>query len=61
MTQTFTPDLDLTAQDTEKELTAGFLSHAEPSKGTIQNILNYSRNLEIKKSQLIPAIEIIKS
>jgi len=61
MTQTFTPDLDLTAQDTEKELTEGFLSHAGPSNGTIQNILNYSRNLEIRKSQLIPAIEIVKS
>jgi hypothetical protein len=61
MTQTFTPDLDLTAKKTEKEPTDNLLEHAEPSLKTIQTILNYSKNLEIKSSALINDIEVIKS
>ena len=61
MTQTFTPVLDLTAQLSEKESENTFSSLAEPSFNTIQNILNYSKNLEIKKSRMLEAIEVMKS
>lgn len=61
MTQTFTPDLDLTAKKTEKEPTDNLLENAEPSLKTIQTILNYSKNLEIKRSAFINDIEVIKS
>ena len=60
MTQTFTPDLDLTAEKLEK-LEKSLSYNAEPSNTTIQNILNYSRNLEVKQSSLINHIEMIKS
>ena len=60
MTQTFTPDLDLTAEKLEK-LQKGLSYNAEPSNTTIQNILNYSRNLEVKQSSLINHVEMIKS
>ena len=61
MTQTFTPDLDLTAKKTEKEPTDNLLENAEPSIKTIQNILNYSKNLEVKRSSHAIDIEFIKS
>lgn len=61
MTQTFTLDLDFTAKNIEKELKSQFLEIAEPSEKTIQNILNFSRNLEIKKSRFLPPIEVIRS
>jgi hypothetical protein len=61
MTQTFTPVLDFTAHTTEKEPAGRFSAMAEPSFNTIQNILNYSKNLEIKKSRFVDAIEVMKS
>jgi hypothetical protein len=61
MTQTFTLDLDFTAKETEKETKNTFLDFAEPSKNTLQNILNFSRNLEVRQSQLINTIELLKS
>ena len=61
MIQTFTLDLDFTAKNTEKEQKNALLQFAEPSKTTIANILNFSRNLEIKQSKLINSIELLKS
>ena len=61
MTQTFTPALDLTAQEIEKELQSGLSTEAEPSENTIRNILNFSRNLEVKQSSLVNTIEVLKS
>ena len=61
MTQTFTLDLDFTANDTKKEQKNTFLDVAEPSEKTIQNILNFSKNLEVKQSKLIKSIELLKS
>jgi len=61
MTQTFTLDLDFTAKEAEKEQKNTFLDIAEPSENTIQNILNFSRNLEVKQSKLIRSIELLKS
>jgi len=34
---------------------------AEPSDRTIEAILNFSRNLEVKKSKMVAGIEFIKS
>lgn len=61
MTQTFTLDLDFTAKETEKEQKNTFLDVAEPSESTLQNILNYSKNLEVKQSTMIKSIELLKS
>ena len=33
----------------------------KPSKTTIQNILNFSRNLDVKPSKLVGFIELIQS
>lgn len=60
MTQTFTLDLDLTAKQNEKEFNQEF-DFAGPSEQTIQNILNFSRNLEVKKSEFLKSIELLKS
>ncbi|MBL7931835.1 MAG: hypothetical protein JNL60_08035, partial [Bacteroidia bacterium] len=38
-----------------------YLEHAEPSAKTIQNILNYSRNLEVQNSKLVKQVEYTKS
>ena len=61
MIQTFTPALDITVADTEKESKNNFFDLAEPSNLTIQNILNYSKNLEVKQSRLIREVELMKS
>lgn len=61
MTQTFTLDLDFTAKETEKQQKNSLPEVAEPSERTIQNILSYSKNLEVKHSGLIQPIELIKS
>ncbi|PBQ34243.1 hypothetical protein CNR22_21535 [Sphingobacteriaceae bacterium] len=61
MTRTFTLDLDFTATVNKKEQQNTFLDHAEPSERTLQNILNFSRNLEVKPSKLIHTIELLKS
>lgn len=61
MIQTSTPDLDFTAKETQTEQKPGLPEIAEPSERTIQNILNYSRNLEVKQSMFIKDVEILKS
>lgn len=61
MTETFTQSPDLTAEHPVKEEKIPFAPFAEPSENVIRNILNFSRNLEIKKSGLIPPIEVIRS
>ena len=61
MTQTFTPNTDLTAKNTKKEQKEDFLNFAEPSESTINTILSYSKNLEVKPSNLIKTLEFIKS
>lgn len=61
MMQTFTPASDFTAEQPQKESKNTFLDLAEPSENTIQNILNFSKNLEIKQSNLVNHIELIKS
>jgi hypothetical protein len=61
MTQTFTSASDFTAEQPQKELKNTFLASAEPSENTIQNILNFSKNLEIKQSKLVNFIELIRS
>lgn len=38
-----------------------FDDFAEPSLFTIQNIINYSKNLEIKQSLFLKEIEFLKS
>jgi hypothetical protein len=61
MMQTFTPGPDLAANETEKEEKSTLLEFAEPSENTLQNILNYSKNLEIKQSKWISSVELLKS
>lgn len=61
MTQTFTPRTDFTANETKKEQKNTFLELAEPSESTLQNILNFSKNLEVKQSKWIESIELLKS
>ena len=58
MTQTFTPNLNETNLKLEKVQFSGFI---EPSKNVLDNILNFSKNLEIKHSKLVDVIEVIKS
>lgn len=61
MTKTFTPSLDFTATPSEKEQKNTFLEIAEPSNQTIQNILNFSKNIEVKQSKFVKEIEFLKS
>ena len=61
MTETFTPGLDLNVKPSLEEPKIPFAGFAEPSKNVIKNILNYSKNLEIKKSVLVSDISLIKS
>jgi hypothetical protein len=61
MIKTFTPDLHFTTSDKQiaKENTVD--SAAEPSFLVIQNILNFSKNLEVHQSGMTGFVEIIKS
>lgn len=61
MTQTFTSNLNETATKSKTDLKDQFANFAEPSKNVINNILNYSKNLEIKRSKFVDMIELIKS
>ena len=61
MTKTFTQRPDLTAITLKKEKKIPFFEVAGPSNTIIQNILNFSKNLEVKHSRLIPPIELIRS
>ncbi len=61
MTKTFTKSLDINEINLKKEEKIPFFTVSEPSKNVIQNILNFSKNLEVRHSKLIPPIELIKS
>ncbi len=66
MTRTFTSNLNETAIKTASDhedqlLCPDSYRGAEPSKNVIDNILNFSKNLEVKKSKFVDTIETIKS
>ena len=61
MTKTFTQRPDFTGEYTIKEEKIPFIPSTEPSSRVIQNILNFSKNLEIKTSRFLPPMELIKS
>ena len=60
MTQTSTLVPDQTLKLTEKPAKTENLNH-EPSLKVLSNILNYSRNLEVKRSGLLEHVEIHRS
>jgi hypothetical protein len=64
MTQTFTSNLNETATKLEKEnhyqlSDSDSFRNAGPSINV--NILNFSKNLEVKRSRFVNTIEVIKS
>ena len=61
MTRTFTSNLNETAIKSAKDHGDQLPEFAEPSKNVIDNILNFSKNLEIKRSRFVDSIEMIKS
>lgn len=61
MISTFTQTNTLTENTVKTEQIMSLPEFAQPSAKTLATILNYSKNLEIKQSGLIDAIEIIKS
>ena len=61
MTRTFTSNLNETAIKSAKDHEDQLPNFAEPSKNVIDNILNFSKNLEVKKSKFVDTIETIKS
>ena len=60
MTQTFTSQIHETAIKTKKAQSE-LPEFAEPSDNVLDNILNFSKNLEIKKSRFVDFVETIKS
>lgn len=58
--QTFTRNELIAINITEKE-ESSFTESTEPSVQCLQNILNYSRNLEIRPSVYMKEFEIMKS
>lgn len=61
MTETFTPKLDLNVKPSLEEQKIPFAGFAGPSTNVINNILNFSKNLEIKNSKFIEDIQLMKS
>ncbi len=61
MTRTFTSNLNETAIKTASDHEDQLPEFAEPSKNVIDNILNFSKNLEVKRSKFVETIETIKS
>lgn len=66
MQKTFTLEFDtLTIAKEEKELKAILFSdnqkQDEPSDFCINNILNYSKNLEVKKSHTLGHVDFLRS
>ena len=61
MIKTFTPDLEIAVNSTETEAENQVLEHAEPSLQTIRNILTYSKNLEIQRSESIGDLSFVRS
>jgi hypothetical protein len=60
MMQTFTPS-ELIARDQKEGRSCDVPQVAEPSALTLQNILNYSRSLEIRPSRLVKEFQVMKS
>ncbi len=61
MISTSTPALDFTETTTKNTTENQLPDFASPSLKTIEVILNYSKNLVIRESNLIQEIEYIKS
>lgn len=61
MTQTFTLSPEITANEPTQKENNQLPAFAEPSKNTIQNILNYSKNLEVRPSRLLKEVDYLKS
>ena len=61
MISIFTPNLNETTIKLEKDLQDQLPDFFDPSKDVMNNILNFSKNLEVKKSRFVDAIEIMKS
>jgi len=65
MISTSTPALDLTKNRTDNSRVNSTedqnINFASPSLRTIEAILNYSKNLEVKRSKFIQEIEFIRS
>jgi hypothetical protein len=61
MILTFTSEFEHTAKENKKEAPLLAFGSDEPSDLTLQNILNYSKNLEVKQAKLLPFIEFLKS
>lgn len=61
MIKTSTPELKLTGTLQNSNEKDQPLDQFSPSAGTIMNILNYSRSLEIKRSKFVREVEFVKS
>ena len=61
MTKTFTLHFDITEKKAKETKISNGNASAEPSAQTIQNILNYSKNLEVRRSANLSFIEFVKS
>jgi hypothetical protein len=61
MIKTFTSEFEHTAKEHKKERQLFGLSSEVPSENALKNILNYSKNLEVKQSKLLPYLEFLKS
>ena len=58
---TFTPNKTTTEENTVKTKQMNLPEFLDPSENTINAILNYSKNLEIKSSLLMDEFEVLKS
>jgi hypothetical protein len=61
MTKTFTLSLDITEKTKKEAKLPEVIQNAEPSAQTLQNILNFSKNLQVLKSNTLQYIEVMKS
>jgi hypothetical protein len=61
MIKTSTYETHFNGTEKIKEINIDLSLNFNPSKNTISTILNYSKNLEIKQSQLIQEFQILKS
>jgi hypothetical protein len=61
MITTSTPPLEITEQKLKETTEEQLPEFALPSENCIQMILNYSKNLDIRKSRLVTEVEILKS
>jgi hypothetical protein len=62
MIKTSTPELELTPNELHQNQSQQASQEAsEPSWTVLQNILNFSKNLEVKQSTLLGAVDFIRS